>query len=198
MGQKFKSRLFFPDAVSHKHPRLRVEVHHRAMTSTGAMGAVGGGRGVEAHLAPIGHHLWMGRRATDLHRVECRPIEDTGVGVEAEVAVVVDEGDTEHGHGRTHDLAAGRHGEACRALLTVGHHPEHHPDEVGEGAMEGGIVRHGGEVEGLEAEEGEVQATAPMAATGVEAETADERHKFVFIISWRSLEAFARSIMSSI
>jgi len=159
------------------------------------MGAVDGDRGAEAHLARTGHHLWMA--VIDLHRVECRPIEDTGVGAEAE-AVVVDEGPTEDGHGRTHVLAAGHHDEAYRALLTVARHPEHHQDEVGEEAMAGGTVHQGGEVARVQAAEGGVQAIAPMAATGVEAETADERRKIVFIVGWKSLEASAQSSRSSV
>ncbi|KAI4668306.1 uncharacterized protein J4E78_002130 [Alternaria triticimaculans] len=142
-----------------------------------------------------GHHLWMA--VIDLRRVECRPIEDTGVGAEAE-AVAVDEGPTEDGHGRTHVLAAGHHDEAYRALLTVARRPEHHQDEVGEEAMAGETVHQGGEVARVQAAEGGVQAIAPMAATGVEAETADERRKIVFIVGWKSLEASAQSSRSSV
>lgn len=159
------------------------------------MGAVDGDRGAEAHLARTGHPQWMDVIA--LHRVECRPIEDTGVGAEVEVAVV-DEGATEDGNGRTHDLAAGHHDEAYRALLTVARHLEHHQDEVGEQAMAGGTVHQGGEVARVQAAEGGVQAIAPMAATGVEAETADERRKIVFIVGWKCLEAPAQSSRTSI
>ncbi|KAI4955324.1 hypothetical protein J4E91_001182 [Alternaria rosae] len=141
-----------------------------------------------------GHPQWMDVIA--LHHVECRPIEDTGVGAEVEVAVV-DEGATEDGHGRTHDLAAGHHDEAYRALLTVARHLEHHQDEVEEQAMAGGTVHQGGEVARVQAAEGGVQAIAPMAVTGVEAETADERRKIVFIVGWKCLEAPAQSSRSS-
>jgi hypothetical protein len=163
---------------------------------TVAMDVVGGVPEVVVHLVRTGHHLWTDRRVIVLHRAECRLIEDTGVGAEVEEAVV-DEGATEDDNGRTHDLAAGHHGEACRARLTVGHHPEHRPDEVGEEATTGGIVHQGG-AGAEEVEEGEVPAIAPMAATGVEAETADEKRKSDISASWKSLLASVWSSRSSI
>lgn len=127
---------------------------------------------VEGRLAHTDHHLWTDHRVIAPHRAECRLIEDTGVEEEVEAAVV-DEGVMEDDPGRTHDLAVDHHGEACRGLLTVGLHPEHHQDEAGEEATAGGIVCQGEEA--VEAEEGEVPVIAPMEATVVGVGTADER-----------------------
>ncbi|KAG9191950.1 hypothetical protein G6011_10684 [Alternaria panax] len=67
------------------------------------------------------------------------------------------------------------HGEACRGPLTVGRYPEHHRDEAGEEATAGGTVHQGEEATAVEAGDGEVPVIAPMAATVVAVETADEK-----------------------
>jgi hypothetical protein len=67
---------------------------------------------------------------------------------------------------------------------------------VEEEATTGGVVHQGG---AEEVEEGEVPAIAPMVATGVEAETADdERRKSDITAFWKSLLAAVWSSRSSI
>lgn len=134
------------------------------------MAVAGGHSEEEGRLAHTDHHQWMVLRATALHPAECHPIAEDGDEAEA---VVVGAEDGEDVRGRTADPEAARHGGAFLTLLTAGHHPEPRQDE----ATAGGTARHEEPVlavGALEAEEGEVLATVPTAATAVGVGTADD------------------------
>lgn len=172
--------MFCLDVAFRKPLHQRVEAHHLGIgfktTLTVDMDVADGDSEEEVHLAHTDHHLWMVLRVTALHHAECHPIVDNGD--EAEAAVVgVEDGEDVRGH--IHDPEAARHGGASHALLTAGHHREARRDE----AMAGGIAHHEEvvlAVEVVEAEEGEVPATAPTAATVVGVGTTDD---------WRSHQA---------
>ncbi|KAF1842580.1 uncharacterized protein K460DRAFT_409983 [Cucurbitaria berberidis CBS 394.84] len=164
MAPRYRSQLFFHDAVFRGHHRLRAEVHRPEKDTTTIMtvmeAAVVEGDVGEDLLVDIDHRRWMDH-AIDLHRADGRQIEEgigDVVGVDEEVVVEV-MADRAH----TPDLGVDHHGEVDHRL-SADHHLGRHPDgEVGTV----GVIVHPGEA-GVAAEEvGEVEGVRAIVRMAV-------------------------------